>query len=169
MNAFYQTTINYTGQNVGAHRYDRVKKIVLLCSICVTITGILLGGGAFLACKQLLSVYITDSPEAISYGITRLMFIGLPYFLCGLMEVSTGGLRGMGASMAPMIISVLGVCGIRLGWIYTIFRDPRFHSLESLFFSYTISWTITLIIQFVAFVVVYRRHVKRFKAGTLHP
>jgi Na+-driven multidrug efflux pump len=85
------------------------------------------------------------------------------------MEVSTGGLRGMGASMAPMIISVLGVCGIRLGWIYTIFRDPRFHSLESLFFSYTISWTITLIIQFVAFVVVYRRHVKRFKAGTLQP
>ena len=68
-----------------------------------------------------------------------------------------------------MIISVLGVCGIRLGWIYTIFRDPRFHSLESLFFSYTISWTITLIIQFVAFVVVYRRHVKRFKAGTLQP
>ena len=169
MNAFYQTTINYTGQNVGAHRYDRVKKILLLCSICVTVTGILLGGGVYIAAKPLLSIYITDSPEAIAYGVTRMMFVGLPYFLCGLMEVSTGGLRGMGASMAPMIISVLGVCGIRLGWIYTIFQDPRFHSLESLFVSYPISWIITLLIQFAAFVVVYRRHVKQFKAGTLHP
>ena len=168
MNAFYQTAINYTGQNAGARRYDRVKKVVLLCSICVSVTGLLLGGGIFLAAKPLLSIYITDSPEAIAYGITRMMFVGLPYFLCGLMEVSTGGLRGLGSSLAPMIISVLGVCGIRLGWIFTIFRNPAFHSLESLFFSYPVSWVFTLLVQMIAFVIIYRRHVKQSQQLPTH-
>ena len=161
MNAFSQTAVNYTGQNVGACRYDRVRKIFFLCTVCVAVTGLLLGGSAFLAARPLLSIYITDSPEAIAYGITRMSFVGLLYFLCGMMDVATGSLRGLGSSVAPMIISVLGVCGIRLGWIFTIFRDPRFHSMESLFISYPISWTITFLIEMLAFIIIFRRHIKQ--------
>ena len=89
--------------------------------------------------------------------MVRLGCICLPYFLCGLMEVATGCLRGLGSSLTPMVISVLGVCGIRLGWIFTIFRDPRFHSLESLFISYPFSWTVTFLFQMAAFFLVYKK------------
>ncbi len=157
MNAFSQTAINYTGQNLGAGRFDRVRKIAFLCILCVAVTGMVMGGGTYLFARPLLSIYITDSPEAIAYGITRMSFVGLLYFLCGMMDVATGCLRGLGSSLAPMIISVLGVCGIRLGWIYTIFRDPRFHSLESLFISYPISWSITFLIELAAFLIIFRR------------
>ena len=167
MNAFSQTAVNYTGQNAGAGRYDRVRKVLLLCSVSVAVTGILLGGGIYLFARPLLGIYITDSPDAIAYGILRMSFVGLPYFLCGMMEVATGSLRGMGSSLSPMIMSVLGVCGLRLGWIYTIFRDPRFHSLESLFISYPISWTFTFLIQLVAFFIVFRRHTKQAANATL--
>ena len=168
INAFSQTAVNYIGQNVGAKQYGRVRKIFLLCCLCVSIAGALVGGGIFLGRETLLRIYITDSPEAIAYGVIRLTFVCLPYFLCGLMDVTTGALRGMGASMAPMLISVLGVCGFRLGWIYTIFQNPRFHSLESLFASYPISWVLTFAIQFVVFLVIYRRHVKRAQSGLMH-
>ena len=161
MNAFSQTAVNYTGQNVGANRFDRVRKIALLCILCVAATGMLMGGAIYLFARPLLGIYITDSPEAILYGITRMSFVGLPYFLCGMMDVATGSLRGLGSSLTPMVISVLGVCGIRLGWIFTIFRDPRFHSLESLFISYPISWTITFLIEMTAFFIIYRRRAKQ--------
>ena len=167
MNAFSQTAVNYTGQNVGANRFDRVRKVFFLCLICVAVTGIIAGGGIYLGARSLLSIYITDSPDAIIYGIIRMSLVGLPYFLCGLMDVTTGCLRGLGSSLTPMIISVLGVCGIRLGWIFTIFRDPRFHSLESLFISYPVSWTITFLIEVAAFVILYRRYVARSKENSV--
>ena len=88
----------------------------------------------------------------------RLAYICLPYFLCGLMDVSTGALRGLGESFLPMVISVLGVCGIRIGWIYTIFQIPKFHTPGSLYISYPISWAITFLFQMIAFFLVYRKH-----------
>ena len=136
--------------------------------VIALLLGRLLGGGIYMAARPLLHIYITDSPDAIAYGILRMGFVGLPYFLCGMMEVVTGCLRGLGASLAPMIISVLGVCGIRLGWIFTIFRDPRFHSLESLFISYPISWSITFVIETLVFMIIYRRRMKQ-AANPLNP
>jgi Na+-driven multidrug efflux pump len=111
--------------------------------------------------KALLSIYITDSAEAIGYGIIRMLFICLPYFLCGIMDVTTGALRGLGASMAPMIISVLGVCGVRLLWLYTIFQVPAYHTPYVMYMSYPISWIITLVLQAVTFLVLYN-HLKQF-------
>ena len=160
INAFSQTAVNYVGQNVGARKYDRVRKIFFVCCLCAMVTGMAVGGGIYLFREPLLQIYITDSPEALAYGVIRLTFVCLPYFLCGLMDVTTGALRGLGASMAPMLISVLGVCGLRLGWIYTIFRDPRFHSLESLFISYPISWTLTFLVEVAVFLFIYRRQAK---------
>ena len=160
MNAFHQTAVNFIGQNVGAKQYDRVKKIVWICLGCVAMVGLGMGTLMYSFGENLLSIYITDSAEAISWGLVRLSIIAQFYFICGLMDVSTGALRGMGASVSPMIISVLGVCGIRIGWIMTIFRIPQFHTPQSLYFSYIISWSLTFLIQMFAFFKIYRKHTK---------
>lgn len=161
VNAFQQTAVNFTGQNMGAHQYDRVKKTLKICLGYGAAMGVVLGLGAYALSADLLSIYITDSAEAVAYGTIRMAYLCLPYFLCGLMDVSTGALRGMGSSVVPMIISVLGVCGIRIGWIATIFRIPQFHSIQSLYISYPVSWTVTFAFQMLAFSVVFRKHTKR--------
>ena len=160
MNAFHQTAVNFTGQNMGARRYDRIRMILWCCLGSVTVVGLLLGVLGFAFGPQLLSIYITDSQEAISYGVMRLMYVCLPYCLCGMMDVSSGALRGLGSSFAPMVISVLGVCGMRIGWIYTIFQIPRFHTLQSLYISYPISWAITYAAQLFAFLYLFNRFRK---------
>ena len=161
INAFQQTAVNFTGQNVGAGNYKRVWRIFWVCLGCVSVVGLVMGSLGFVFGKQLLSIYITDSADAITYGLIRMSCICLPYFLCGIMDVSTGALRGMGASMIPMVISVLGVCGVRILWIYTIFRIPAFHTPVSLYLSYPISWIITFACQLAAFLYIYKKQVKR--------
>lgn len=160
LNAFHQTAVNFTGQNVGAGKYKRVFRILFICLGCVTAVGLSMGLLVYSFGKQLLSIYITDSAQAISYGMIRLAFICIPYFLCGLMDVTTGSLRGMGASVVPMIISVLGVCGIRITWISTIFQANAFHTPQCLYFSYTVSWSVTFLCQLIAFLIVYKRTVQ---------
>ena len=159
MNAFHQTAVNFTGQNVGAGQYDRVKRILWTCLGSVALTGAVLGGVAYVFGPQLLGIYITDSAKAVEYGIVRLGYICAMYFICGMMDVSTGALRGMGSSLVPMVISVLGVCGIRLLWIATVFR--AYHTTDCLYISYGVSWTITFAAQFVAYWLIYRRHMKK--------
>ena len=163
INSFHQTAVNYIGQNVGAQQYQRVKKCLWICLGCVSVVGFSLSLLIYGFGPQLLSIYITDSLEAIAYGMIRFTYASLPYFLCGLMDVSTGALRGMGASIAPMIISVLGVCGIRIGWILTIFQIPQFHTPQCLYISYPVSWTITFLCQLLAFWWVYKRHTQKLK------
>ena len=161
LNAFYQTMINFTGQNVGAGQYKRVYKILWYCIGCAAAAGLICGVLLWAAGPMLLSIYITDSAEAIAYGMIRLTYVALPYFLCGIMDVSTGALRGMGASVPPMIISVLGVCGIRIGWVMTIFRIPQFHTPQSLYLSYPVSWTLTFVLQITAFFILMKRMIKK--------
>ena len=110
--------------------------------------------------EKLLSIYITDSQEAIQYGLIRFNYIALPYFVCGLMDVSTGSLRGLGASFTPMMLSILGVCGIRIVWIYTIFQIPQYHTPECLYIAYFISWLGTFIFQTAAFIIIYKKRVR---------
>ena len=158
LNAFHQTAVNFIGQNAGARKYRRVYKTLWICLGCVTVVGICFGFTAWIFGRQLLGIYITDSQQAIEYGMVRLGYICLPYFLCGLMDVSTGALRGLGASVVPMIISVLGVCGLRIFWIYTVFQV--YHTPECLFFSYTVSWIVTFLFQIAAFYIVCRKFPK---------
>ncbi|MBQ9092347.1 MAG: MATE family efflux transporter [Anaerotignum sp.] len=160
LNAFHQTALNYISQNNGARQFDRIKRILGICLGCVVVVGITVSSAAYFMGPTLLSFYIPNSAEAIQWGMVRLTFLCIPYFLCGLMDVSTGALRGMGASVAPMIISVLGVCGIRIGWIYSIFQMPKFHTPQCLYASYTISWTATFLCQMIAFFLIYRKRVK---------
>ena len=161
LNAFHQSALNFTGQNMGAGRFDRVKKTLFTCLGCVSVVGLVAGTIAYALGPALLPLYITDSQEAIGYGLVRMSMICLPYFLCGLMDVSTGALRGMGASLQPMIISILGVCGIRILWIYTIFQVPEYHTPRCLYFSYTVSWIVTFLFQMIAYFFIYRQKLRK--------
>ena len=162
LNAFHQTAVNFIGQNAGARQYKRVYRILWICLACVTVVGIVTGSLAYVLGPKLLAIYITDSPEAIAYGLTRMAFICLPYFLCGLMDVSTGALRGIGASLTPMLISVLGVCGFRVLWIYTIFQMPAYHTPQCLYISYAVSWILTFLCQMAVFIVFFRREERKY-------
>jgi len=157
LNAFHQTAVNFIGQNAGARQHKRILKTLWICLACTVVVGLSLGSLIWSFGPQLLSIYITDSAEAISYGMIRMTYIALPYFICGLMDVSTGALRGLGSSFTPMLISVLGVCGIRIGWIATIFQLPQFHTPQCLYISYAFSWTVTFLFQIVAFFLVYKK------------
>ena len=162
LNAFHQTAVNFIGQNAGARQHKRVYRILWICLACVTVVGIVTGSLAYVLGPKLLAIYITDSPEAIAYGLTRMAFICLPYFLCGLMDVSTGALRGIGASLTPMLISVLGVCGFRVLWIYTIFQMPAYHTPQCLYISYAVSWILTFLCQMAVFIVFFRREERKY-------
>lgn len=160
LNAFQQTAVNFVGQNAGAHQYKRIKKIYLLCLICAVAVSAAMGGLSYAFGEQLLGIYITDSAEAIQHGLTRLSYVAIPYFLCALMDVSTGALRGLGASLTPMLISVMGVCGLRVIWVHTIFRIPAYHSPESLYISYPISWMLTFLFMMFSFIYIYKKRIK---------
>lgn len=157
LNAFAQTSVNFVGQNYGARRYDRIIKTVFTCLGCVVVIGLALGCLVYVFAPTLLSFYITDSPEAIACGILRITYVCIPYFLCGMMDVTTSALRGIGASVTPMFITVLGVCGIRIGWILTLFQLPQFHTPDGLFISYPVSWAITFVIEFIVFILLFCR------------
>lgn len=161
MNSFSQTAINFTARNYGAGKIERLRKIMWLCLVSVFVTGLTLGLTARFFGENLLSIYIPDKPEDISYGLIRMTFICIPYFLCGLMDVTTGLLRGVGYSVLPMIISVVGVCVLRIVWIYTVFRIPEYHTLQSLYISYTISWSITFLTELVIFIVLLKKFRKK--------
>lgn len=155
--AFSQTAVNYIGQNHGAHQYSRIRKTFVICLSSVIVFGIISITLAYCFAPTLLSFYITDSPEAIAYGILRMSYVCIPYFVCGLMDVTTAALRGMGASLTPMFITILGACGFRIVWIYTVFQTPEYHTPSGLFISYPISWIITFLVELVLFIFIYRK------------
>ncbi len=154
MNAFYQACITFTSQNYGASRIRNCKKVLLYSLLCVTITGMVVGGIAVLFGKPLLSLY-TNEEISISYGYDRLKVVGLTYFLCGIADVLVGSLRGLGYSIVPMITSIMGICGLRLLWIYTVFEKN--HTLGVLYASYPVSWIITSLVHVICFLFIYKK------------
>ena len=164
LNAFHQTAVNFIGQNIGAGQYKRVSQTLKICLGCTAVLGLVLGFASYFFGPALLGIYITDSAEAIGYGMIRLAFIGLPYFVCGLMDVANGALRGIGESVGPMCISVIGICAFRVFWVSTVFQIPLMHTPEGLYLSYPVSWIITFCCQIVWFTFAYRRYVRRADA-----
>ena len=119
--------------------------------------GVVLGGGAVLLSKPLLGIYSSD-PAVIEYGMGRLRIISGLYFLCGLMDTMVGGIRGIGFSVVPMLVSLTGACALRVVWIYTIFAMHR--TLEVLYLSYPVTWTITFTVHVICYIIM-RRMVKK--------
>ena len=161
MHAFAQTVLNFVGQNIGAGQYKRVRRVVGVCLGCVAVVGIVLGGIVCLFGRELLGIFITDSPQSIEYGLIRLYWVAMPYFACGMMDVIVSTLRGMGKSIEGLFLSVLGVCGFRLVWIFTVFQIPACHTVSWLFASYIISWSATFLIGLILFFVLQRKNEQK--------
>ncbi len=158
MNAFYQTCLTFTSQNYGAGKCDRVDKVLLWCQFYSLVTGLLLGNLAYLFGPQLLGIY-SPSPDVVAQGMIRLLYISVPYALCGIMDVMVGSLRGLGWSVAPMFVSVVGVCGARLLWIATVFQVYR--TPQCLYFSYPVTWVITGSVHILCFLLIRRKAYAR--------
>lgn len=156
MNAFYQANVSFTSQNYGAGRYERIRPILLRALGCAVVTGVVLGGAVTLLGRQLLRIY-SGTPAVIEAGMTRLIIVCAPYALCGIMDVLVGSLRGLGYSVMPMIVSLLGACALRLVWIATIFQVPAFHTVEVIYWSYPFSWTVTALAHFCCLLWAMRR------------
>ncbi len=157
MNAFHQAAISFCGQNYGAMKYKRIGKVLLICEVSVIIVGAIMGNVAYFLAGMLLRIYSTDQ-EVIQFGILRMSYICVTYFLCGMMDVIVGALRGMGYAIMPMLVSLTGACLFRVIWIYTIFQNHR--TLACLYISYPISWALTFLVHLLCFAVVYRKLLK---------
>ncbi|OUQ82363.1 MATE family efflux transporter [Flavonifractor sp. An100] len=163
MNAFYQTALTFSGQNYGAGQCKRVDKVLLWCQAFAVGTGLVLGNLAYLFGNQLAGIYAPGEPDVIAQTVLRLGLVSCPYFLCGFMDTMVGVLRGIGYSVGPMIVSLVGVCGLRLFWVATIFHV--FPSPWVLYASYPVTWTITGIVHLVFFLYVRKRAYARVNSG----
>lgn len=158
MNAVYQSCLSFTSQNLGAKQYKRIEKILLSSLALVVMVGLCLGVGIYILGHYVLGVYTSD-PEVIMYGMERLQIIATLYFLCGIMDVFVGTLRGVGYSVTPMIVSLTGVCMFRVIWIYTIFR--AYPTRLILYISYPISWVLTLSLHLITYLIIRKKVILR--------
>ncbi len=160
MNAVYHASLAFTGQNYGAKNVKNIKKVTIYSLIIVTLFALIIGQPLFWFGKDVLRIY-TTVPEEIEVAYIRLHYLTLPYFLCGIMDVMVGILRGIGYSVMPMIVSIVGVCGFRIIWILLVFYQntdfSKFTDLNLLYVSYPISWTITFLVHLVTYFVVSRK------------
>lgn len=154
LNSFGQTTVNFVGQGYGAKDCKRIMDSVWICFLCIMTFGISCCVITYLVSPWLLSFYITDSSQAVANGILCMKYVCLSYFLCGLMDITTGALNGLGASFITMLVSILGVVGVRLYWIYVVFAANTIPEL--LLASYPASWFITFVCQFISFLIIYK-------------
>ena len=166
MNAVYQGALTFIGQNVGAGKYERIKKIGFQCAAMVFVIGLLIGASLALFGDKLLLIYASGENRdlIVQAGMDRLEVIAATYFLCGLMEVGCGVLRGMGKAIQPMIVSLLGSCVFRIVWVLTV--CPLFPGeIMALYISYPISWLVTGGVHYVFCIYFYRRLMKRAKSN----
>ena len=143
-NAYYFSAISFVGQNHGAHKYKRLVKSMVYCQILAILSAVVFGWTIFLFGPQLLRIYNPD-PEVIQWGMIRLKYLVTTYFLCAAMDTMSGSLRGLGHSLTPMIVTMLGACVFRIVWVFWIF--PHFRTMENLLLSYPVSWTLVCIVN----------------------
>ncbi len=160
MNSVSQACLTFVSQNYGADRHENIGLILGQCTLIVTVLGVVLGVAAYFAGGFLCGLY-NANPEVIKYGVERLLYVSVPYCLCGIMEVLVGALRGVGHSFVPMIVSVVGVCGLRIVWVYTVFA--AMNTLAILYISYPVSWGITALVHFICYLFVSKKEIGNMK------
>lgn len=159
MNAYYNSAITFTGQNMGAKKYDRIDTVAKVCTVLIFVTWILMGGAIMLFGRSLLGIYTSDQ-DVISLGMLRLYVMMAAYFTCGIMNVFPGLTRGMGYSMLPMVCTLIGACLLRIVWLVTIFRWHP--TVIMLFACYPVTWSLAGLGQVGSFF--YARHQVRKSA-----
>lgn len=153
-NSITQACMSFTSQNYGVGKWKRMDRVLFDCIILSVAVMLTLGGGMYFFGPEVLKIYTTN-PRVISCGMEVLTYTTLTYFLCGIMDLLPGALRGMGYSSVPMILSIIGTVGTRIVWIFGIF--PNHRSLDILFISYPVSWMITIALQIICFYFVRRK------------
>ncbi len=156
MNGFSQGSLTFCSQNLGAGKKDRIRKVVWISQASIIVIGGVLGALFLLFGRQLLGIF-SKNPEVIDAGMIRLWIIFTTYFLCGMMDGMANSIRGIGHSLMPVISSLLGACIFRIIWLFTIFLIPQFHTPQTIFISYPISWILT----FIANVIWYNKYMKK--------
>lgn len=159
MNAFYQATVTSVSQNYGAKDEHRINRTILISIASVSVVGIVLGVLTVIFAQPLLSIYITDSQESMEFAFKRMVATGLPYFLCGIMEVLTGSLRGLGYSAITAVNSFIGACGFRIFWVFAVLPFNR--TAEVLFLCWPMSWLVVIIMHVVCLMIVKKRAMRR--------
>lgn len=157
INSVTQACMSFTSQNYGVKKTKRMDRVLIDCIILSILIATVMGGAFYVFGPQILSVY-NKEPDVIKSGMEILSFTTLTYFLCGIMDLFPGAMRGMGRSGVPMILSIIGTVGTRIFWIYVVF--PRNRALDVLFISYPVSWGLTIAMQVCCFILV-RRKVHR--------
>lgn len=154
VNSVTQACMSFTSQNYGVRKFKRMDKVLVDCAILSIIVSVVIGGGSYLLGHQILGIY-TKQEDVIQCGMEILSISTIPYFLCGLMDMIPGSMRGVGYSAVPMLLSIIGTVGTRLVWIYGVFPEHR--SLYILFMSYPVSWGLTIVMQAICLVFVRRK------------
>ena len=154
VNSITQACMSFTSQNYGVGKLKRMDKVLRDCAILSISIAAVLGGLAYSFGPQILTVYTSD-PKVINCGMEILAYTSITYFLCGIMDLFPGALRGMGYSAVPMVLSVIGTVGTRIVWVFGIF--PNHRSLSVLFVSYPVSWILTIVLQVMCFYFVRKR------------
>ena len=148
VNSFTQACMSFTSQNFGVKKLKRMDRVLIDCMILSVVVTLILGSSVYVFGPELLHIY-SDQADVIQYGMEIFSYTTVTYFLCGLMDLFPGALRGMGYSTVPMILSIIGTVGVRIIWIYGLF--PSHRSLTFLFLSYPVSWIATIIMQVICF------------------
>ena len=146
VNSVTQACMSFTSQNYGVGNYKRMDKILVNCIALSVSVSLALGCIAYFFGPEILSIYTSD-PEVIRCGVEVLAYTTVTYFLCGLMDLFPGPMRGMGHSAVPMLMSIIGTVGTRIVWIFLLF--PQNRTLAFLFISYPASWIVTILLQVV--------------------
>ncbi len=160
--AFLNSAMAFIGCNVGAKNYDRVKKsyntAIMLCTAFVVV----LSTFVIVFSRQLLGFYITGSEEAIYWGYVRIVFIFGPLFIQGVMDTTAGALNGLGITVSNAVISLAGFCGLRILWCLTVFRIEEYHTPQTLYIIYPISWLVIAVLRCVLFWYVYKKQKNKY-------
>ena len=153
INAFHQSAVSFAGQNKGAGKYNRINKILYTAWGFAFVTAVIYALIFAVFDDQLIDLYV-EGPDVIKAGVERINIIAWSYLICGFMDVTVGVIRGLGYSLMPTIVSLLGVCGIRILWVTTVFGMEQFHFVETIYYSYPISWMITFIAHFICYLYI---------------
>lgn len=156
MNGFSQGALTFVSQNMGAGQKDRIKKLMFISLLTVLVVGEGLGFLVVIFARQILGIY-SKNPLVIAAGIRRLSIICSTYALCGIMDTMSNIIRGIGHSLLPMVVCIVGVCVFRIVWLSTLFQTPAFHTEFIIFVSYPISWIITFIAHCICFAKVFKK------------